>query len=89
MGRSSKLLEMRTVSVHSVVAFSAICFCAFSSKNELLLMANSCSEVLLAPTTAEAVLLRDMATLPPYVDLVVMQEEGRGKSAFVQACVSV
>jgi hypothetical protein len=69
-GRAGTFVEFHASSAKSIVAFTAS-----PDDAELILQANFCGKVLLALSSAEAALLKEMAKMPPIVDLVVMQQE--------------
>lgn len=69
-GRAGTFVEFHVSSAKSIVAFTA-----YPDEAELILRANFCGKVLLALSSAEAALLKEMAKMPPNVDLVVMQQE--------------
>ncbi len=68
-GKAGTFMEIRVQNAREIKAFSA-----FPSEDELLLPPNTSTKVLVTLSSAKVLLLQGLATLPPNVDLIALQE---------------
>jgi hypothetical protein len=68
-GKAGTFMEIRVQNARKIKALSA-----FPSEEELLLPPNTCTKVLVTLPSAKVSLLQGLASLPPNVDLIVLQE---------------